>query len=216
PVCSCPQPRHIGYVSFFSVLCFFVVNEFTVPFDFNIFPLKVADDDAFMHVLGQTQHEGKTAEPFADITEIDLSPSAAIIKNRDAVSNDSLLNHLTGQTVLVIQFKCPCMDHHGPRFFTGAACLIYDPEWYAFAFHADSHRKSCRPCPHNQYFSLHTTAPLRVLLPCSRFRRLIFPAGLDHFPREIRHDGFDTESEKMFRTLTVVDRPDTDFIFDMV
>src|SRR5699024_11749092 len=71
-------------------------------------------------------------------------------------------------------------------------------------------------CPHNQYFALHTTAPLRVLLPCSRFHRLIFPAGLDHFPREIRHDGFDTESEKMFLTLTVVDRPDTDFIFVMV
>src|SRR5699024_10334071 len=150
PGFKCLQPITIRYDSFYSALCFFVVNEFTVPFDFNIFPLKVADDDAFMHVLGQTQHEGKTAEPFADITEIDLSPSAAIIKNRDAVSNDSLLNHLTGQTVLVIQFKCPCMDHHGPRFFTGAACLIYDPEWYAFAFQADSHRKSCRPCPHNQ------------------------------------------------------------------
>src|SRR5699024_1068130 len=89
-------------------------------------------------------------------------------------------------------------EHSALALLPVASFLIYDPECYAFAFQADSHRKSCRPCPHNHYFALHTAAPLRVLLPCSRFRRLIFPAGLDHFPREIRHDGFDTESEKMF------------------
>src|SRR5699024_10147641 len=125
-------------------------------------------------------------------------PFPAFIENRNVIGNDSIIDHFPCQTELVIQFKCPCMDHHCPRFPAGFACLIDDPERYASLLKSNCHRQPCRPCAHNQYFVFHTTAPLRVLLPCSRFCCLIFLPGLDHLPREIRHDGFDTEFEKLF------------------
>ena len=116
-----------------------------------------------MIVLGIRERERIRAEALAEVSEADTNHLMATtlfsaFQKVCSVSRDALADHLIGKTKLIVEFKSPCLNRHGPRMFARSFGIRNEPERHTPASQAQRQIQPSRSGSNDQDSSLlHNT-----------------------------------------------------------
>ena len=136
-------------------------GEFGAAFDAHPLAFQPGDENAFMHVLRQRQHERERAEAGAEIAERQPADGAAAFANGDALDPDPGRHHLVGKSDLAVEFERPRMHGQGTRGLAGRRAAIDDAKPHAELAEPQRQHQAGRPGTNDENVRLHAAVPLR-------------------------------------------------------
>jgi hypothetical protein len=121
--------------------------EFGVPFDLDTGRFQLLDQEAFVVVLREGQHEGVGAQAFADILQGQLDDVLAMFAQMDGLDPDALVDHHLGKAHLAVELQRARMHGHRPRSLSRTAGPVDDAHGHAMARQTYGEHQAGRTAP---------------------------------------------------------------------